>query len=133
VTDRTPRIVTEVSLTPGQIAEAMDYARQRREYHRGEGAAVPWAESMGTLGEMAVASLFGVLDRWRDRTAYGRFSTVTDSPADVGDNVQVRTIDTGNRGLAVRKTDPPDAPYVLVIVAPETLPAAYLLGWAWGY
>lgn len=126
-----PRIVTVVSLDSVELAEADKYARIRREFHRGEGATVPWEERMGTIGEIAVAKHFNLFDQWKENVAYKlQFREI---PADVGDNIQVRAIDTGSHGLAVRKSDPIDQAYVLALVAPDTLPVVYLLGWAWGH
>lgn len=129
-----PRIVIESVLTPAEMGEAKHYARLRREHHRGplpRGTDPPWDELMGTLGEMGVAKAFGLLDYWTDNAAY-KLQNWKQIPADVGRNVQVRTVDRPAHKLAVRKTDPLDAPYVACLVVPEHPETVLLLGWAWG-
>lgn len=131
----TPRIVYETELSPAELDAARYYARLRREHHKGPlapGEEAPWEELMGTLGEMGVAKAFGRLAAWTDEAAYKvKFKEI---PADVGRNVQVRTVDMPFHNLAVRKSDPLDAPYVLCLVTPDSRQTGHvwLLGWAWG-
>lgn len=86
---------------------------------------------MGTLGEMATAKYLCLLGQWEREVSYK--VNFHDIPADVGENIQVRTIDRGHNTLAVRPNDPADAPYVLCLIDPAVKYRVYLLGWQYGH